>query len=113
MFKHLLLALGLAGTPTLALTQEQIDVDVNWDDAARQWTVVRPVGLSAKAETFSLLISKLQAALPAYLEETDQWPDGAGEVSFVVDNRARITLSRQLHADSCPIASCVRWLPHR
>ena len=129
MLKRLLLALGIAGTPNMALPQppecsepeEQvsefgparltrdgpaakrrfvIDVGANWDDATGLWSVARPVGLSAEAETFSVLIRTLQTAVPGFLEKETQWPEDVGEISFVVNNQVRILISRPSRIDS-------------
>ena len=129
MLKRLLLALGIAGTPNMALPQpsecsepeEQvsevgparltrdgpaakrrfvIDVGANWDDATGLWSVSRPVGLSAEGETFSLLIRTLQTAVPGFLEKETLWPKDVGEISFVVNNQVRILISRPSRIDS-------------
>jgi hypothetical protein len=122
MLKRLLIALGLIAAPSLTLpesaesyeVEEQvsscdtrklarqgilterecvIDVDATWDEDARLWLVTRPTGLSLEAETFSVLVAKLQLAVPR-LKENAQWPEGVLRVTYVVNKQVEIRASR-------------------
>jgi hypothetical protein len=123
MFKRILIALGLAGTPGLALpasldeceTRESISdseerndactrsddgkrlviaVGASWDEEACLWTITRPPGLSMKAETFPVLVRKLKGLLPEQLAANNPWPDGVTHVSYIINGQVDITISR-------------------
>ena len=119
MLKRILIALGLAAAPGLALPasldecesrelisdlekrgdahtrsderkRHVVAVRASWDEDASLWAVTSPLGLSAKAETFPLLVRQLKR-----LSANGPWPNGVSQVTYVVNNQVEITVIRE------------------